>query len=147
MLASSGLSYDDLSIDSIPYEAMPGELARHHAGLFFLTEGLSEHGCSPTKTGEYWAMGLPIITTPNVSDADDIIRKERVGVIVKDHSDGAYLDAAIELDELLKDEGTRERCRRAAQLHYALEPACERQLKLYRRVISPVAEAAARAHV
>lgn len=147
MLGSSGLSDDDLSIGSISYEAMPAELARHHAGLFFLTEGLSEHGCSPTKTGEYWAMGLPVISTPNVSDADDIIRKERVGVIVKDHSDEAYLDAAIELDGLLKDEGTGERCRRAARLHYALEPACERQLKLYRRVTSRASEAAARAHV
>lgn len=147
MLISNGLPEGGFSVDSISYEAMPEELARHHAGLFFLTQGLSEHGCSPTKTGEYWAMGLPVITTPNVSDSDDIIRKERVGIIVKDHTDDEYLRAAVELDGLLKDRELSERCRRAAELHYALDPACERQLKLYRQITSRAAEATAAAHI
>lgn len=144
MLSSSGLPGESFSIDSIAYEAMPEALAGHHAGLLFLTKALSEHGCSPTKIGEYWATGMPIIVSPNISDTDEIIRNERVGVIVKDHSDAAYLGAARELAALLKDKELGERCRRAAELHYALEPACERQLALYREVTSGTTELIAR---
>jgi glycosyltransferase involved in cell wall biosynthesis len=136
MLTAGGLSDDAWSVDSVPYTDMPGNLAVHRAGLFFLAQGLSEPGCSPTKIGEYWAMGLPVVTTPNVSDTDEIIRRERVGVIVKEHSDEAYGFAAQELRTLLEDGDLPRRCRRAAENHYALKPACERQLALYQSLIA-----------
>ena len=75
---------------------MPAELQRHDAGLFFLTEGLSEHGCSPTKIGEYWACGLPVVTTPNVSDTDAIVQSRRVGVVVRSRRQTGFDDAAWE---------------------------------------------------
>jgi hypothetical protein len=95
---------------------MPKELATQDAGLFFLARGLSEHGCSPTKIGEYWAMGLP-------------------GVIVNDHTDAEYRRAIGELRLLLQDPHLASRCRRAAETHYALAPACERQVRLYETII------------
>ena len=131
MLNTGNLPVDLWSLHSVPYSAVPGELTDHQAGLSFITQGISEHGCSPTKIGEYWAVGLPVITTPNVSYTDDIIRRERVGIIVGGHSDDAYLSAIKELQQLLKDPELATRCRRAAETHYALEPACERQLALY----------------
>ncbi len=131
MLAAAGLSHEEYDVDSVAYANMPSQLASSHAGLFFLTQGISEHGCSPTKIGEYWAAGLPVITTPNVSDTDDIIRRERVGVIVNGHSDGEYAETAAELRRLLEDNELAVRCRRAAETHYALDPACERQAALY----------------
>jgi glycosyltransferase involved in cell wall biosynthesis len=135
MLESGGLESTGWSLDSITHDRMPGELAGQDAGLFFLARGLSEHGCSPTKIGEYWAMGLPVVTTPNVSDTDAIIRRDRVGVIVREHSDGEYRRAVGELQLLLDDRSLASRCRKAAERHYALAPACERQVDLYNRVI------------
>ncbi|HWP46798.1 MAG TPA: glycosyltransferase [Candidatus Limnocylindrales bacterium] len=135
-LQASGLPAGSWSVVSVPHTAIPQELSYQQAGLFFLAQGISEHGCSPTKIGEYWASGLPVVTTPNVSDTDDIIRRERVGVIVKEHSDIEYRQAARELRSLLEDRGLSLRCRRAAETHYALEPACERQLTLYQSLIS-----------
>jgi len=136
MLGSSGLSRDAWSVGSVPYSEMPDALANHDAGLFFLSQGISELGCSPTKIGEYWATGLPVVTTPNVSDTDEIIQQERVGIIVKGDSDADYREAAIELQELLKDPDLALRCRRAAESHYALGPACIRQMDLYRDLVS-----------
>jgi hypothetical protein len=83
MLDSSGLPREAWTLKELAHSDVPAELQRHDAGLFFLTEGLSEHGCSPTKIGEYWACGLPVVTTPNVSDTDGIVRKRRVGVVVR----------------------------------------------------------------
>lgn len=137
MMRMGGLSEDAWSVDAVPHSAMPLWLADQDAGLFFLERGLSEHGCSPTKIGEYWAMGLPVVTTSNVSDTDDIIRRERVGIIVREHSDDAYRQAARELRSLLKEPELASRCRHAAETHYGLEPACKRQIDLYRELLFP----------
>jgi glycosyltransferase involved in cell wall biosynthesis len=133
-LRQGGVSDDSWSVEAVPYQAMPSKLADQDAGLFFLSQGLSEHGCSPTKIGEYWAMGLPVVTTPNVSDNDEIIRRERVGIVVAENSDDAFRRAARELKTLLEDKELPARCRRAAEANYALGPACERQVDLYRRL-------------
>jgi glycosyltransferase involved in cell wall biosynthesis len=123
------------TLDCVPHAAIPGELQSRHAGLFFLSQGRSEHGCSPTKVGEYWASGLPVVTTPNVSDTDQIIERERVGVIIRAHSDEEYRRGAHELQALLKDPDLPGRCRRAAEAHYSLAPACVRQMALYREIL------------
>lgn len=136
VLGASELPATAWSVDTVPHAAMPKELLQHDAGLFFLTQGLSEHGCSPTKVGEYWACGLPVITTPNVSDTDEIVRRERVGVIVPDHSPAGYRAAARELGFLLKDPDLPARCRRAAEAHYSLADACQRQVGLYETLLA-----------
>lgn len=132
MLRKGGLSTAAWSLESVPYVSMPSRLAAADAGIFFLSQGLSEHGCSPTKVGEYWAMGLPVVTTPNVSDLDEIIERERVGVIVRGHSDDEYQQAASELAALLTEPELGERCRRAAEEHYSLERGCQTQDRLYK---------------
>ena len=134
MLRAGGLPDDVWSLGRVPHADMPSALANADAGLFFLRRGISEFGCSPTKIGEYWAMGIPVITTAGVSDTDDIIREHRVGVIITDHSDEAYRRAAIELQQLLADVGLAQRCREAAEEYYALAPRCEAQLALYQRL-------------
>jgi len=136
-LCQSHLPRDTWSVGAVPHAAMPAELARQHAGLFFLRRGLSEHGCSPTKIGEYWALGLPVVSTPNVSDTDEIIRREGVGVIVRDHTEREYRRAGSQLRELLGDPALSRRCRQAAERHYDLTLACERQMTLYHEVLAP----------
>ena len=134
ILRASGLPESSWSIEKVSREAIPAELSRADVGFNFLEQGISEHGGSPTKIGEYWAAGLPVISTPNVSDTDEIIRRERVGVIVREHSDEGYSRAIEELRELLIDPDLPHRCRKAAENHYALAPACERQFALYEQL-------------
>ncbi len=134
MMAEGGLETEFWSQNAVPYTEMPKTLANYHAGLFFLEKGISEHGCSPTKIGEYWAVGLPIITTSNVSDTDELISVYDSGVIIEQHTEEEYLRAYEELRILLKDKNLSDRCRKAAVHHYALEPACERQFSLYKSI-------------
>lgn len=131
MLEAGGLPESNWSYDSVRHTEIPSQLKHQHAGLLFYPQGLSEHGGSPTKVGEYWASGLPVVTTPNISDTDEIIRRERVGVVVEGHTDEAYHRALRELRELLADPELPQRCRRAAEKYYALDLACERQKDMY----------------
>jgi hypothetical protein len=133
-LASSGLPDDAWSSSFVPYERLPGELAGHDAGFCFHSHGLSAAGGSSTKVGEYWAMGLPVIATPGLGDVDEIIGRERVGVVVRDHSDEAYRASLGELRALLEDPELPGRCRGAAERHYGLDGACREQLAVYRRL-------------
>jgi len=135
MLLKGDLPESDWNLRSIPYSEMPKYLAQHDVGIFFLKQGISEHGCSPTKIGEYWAVGLPVISTPNVSDTDEIIRRENVGVIIESQTKEAYISAFQTVRQLLKDPELPMRCRAAAEKHYALLPACKRQISLYEKLV------------
>jgi glycosyltransferase involved in cell wall biosynthesis len=136
LVRRSHLSANSWSLDCVSHDSIPRELRQRHAGLFFLTRGQSEHACSPTKVGEYWACGLPVVTTANVGDLEAIIESERVGVIVRERSDREFRRSARALHTLLDDPELPHRCRRAAESHYALDPACGQQMELYRTIVS-----------
>jgi glycosyltransferase involved in cell wall biosynthesis len=136
-LAASAVPPNTWSIEGLPYAQVPAALARHDVGLFTFTQGISEHGCSPTKFGEYWASGLPVVTTPNVSDTEDTILEERVGVILESYQDESRERALDELLLLLRDPETPTRCRRAAEELYALQPASREIDGIYRRLREP----------
>jgi len=139
VLRDSGLPRDAWSIESVPHSSMPEELSRQDVGFFLFTRGISEHGCSPTKVGEYWAMGLPVVITPNVSDTEDIVRRERVGAVLPEFSGETYERVLDELVALLKDPDLSERCRAAAEKHYDLEVSCAGIRGLYGTLVSGVA--------
>ncbi len=58
--------------------------------------------CTSIKDGEYWAMGLPVVITPNISDDSDIIMKNNIGVILTGFDQASYKKAVEEIDELLR---------------------------------------------
>jgi glycosyltransferase involved in cell wall biosynthesis len=132
MLSAGGLAEKAWSSKFVPHEQLADGLRHQDAGFFFLARGVGSAGFSPTKIGEYWAMGLPVISTSGMADVDEIIRRERVGVVIRDHTDDAYREAVSELLDLLDDPELPERCRRSAQRHYGLEAACERQFEIYK---------------
>lgn len=134
LIHAAGLPASAVSVTRVPHLEVPSILHRQHAGLHFLRPGISKHAGSPTKLGEYWACGLPVVVTSGIGDTDEIIHRERVGVIVREHSDAEYRRAARELLQFLADPDLPHRCRAAAERHYSLETGCHTQLQLYRRL-------------
>ena len=137
MLAAGGLAEALWDSRFVPHSEVPARLVSAHAGLNFLARGAGEIGASPTKIGEYWACGLPVVTTAGIGDTDDLIARFGCGVVVAEHSAAAYRRVGDELRKLLSDAELRGRCRAAAETHYALEPACDRQVQLYRQLVRP----------
>lgn len=56
---------------------------------------------TPIKTGEYWAMGLPIVITDNISDDSEIIKNENIGYVLKDLTKEEYQNSFDKIDELI----------------------------------------------
>lgn len=59
--------------------------------------------CTPIKDGEYWALGLPVVITKDISDDSDIIKNHGIGSVLEELNDDHYLKAIKEIDVLLKN--------------------------------------------
>ena len=68
----------------------------------------SKRYCTSIKDGEYWAMGLPIVITKNISDDSDIIKNNKIGSVLEELNNKAYLKAIKEIDELLSNNSREE---------------------------------------
>ena len=77
-----------------------------------------------------------MVTTPDAGDTDDIIRRDRVGVLVDGEDEGAHVRALDRLDTLLAEEGLAKRCRQAAERYYDLETGCSGLRRLYDSLVS-----------
>lgn len=76
----------------------------------------SKRYCSPIKDGEYWASGLPVIITKNISDDSEIIEKSNSGYVLKELSTSEYRNAIQHIEELLEKENSIEIKKRIRQL-------------------------------
>jgi hypothetical protein len=108
-------------------EALPGELAKASAALSFIKPCVSKIGSSPTKIGEYLAAGLPVVSTAGIGDLDDLLVGRNgedsgpVGVVMRATTPDGYQTALVQLQQLLEDPRTQQRCRIAALKHFDLE--------------------------
>lgn len=59
--------------------------------------------CTPIKDGEYWALGLPVIITKDISDDSAIIAKENIGAVLESLTDPEYKKAIDKIAELLTE--------------------------------------------
>lgn len=71
----------------------------------------SKRYCTPIKNGEYWAMGLPVVTPQGISDDSDIIERENIGVVLKSMNPKGYQEGLTALDALLGQSSDQHRLR------------------------------------
>jgi glycosyltransferase involved in cell wall biosynthesis len=135
-LEATTVPRDSWAVRHAQAEEVPRLLAQCDVGLLFQKSGRGSESGSPTKVGEYWAAGLPVVCTAGCGDVDGIVRERMVGVVLADLAEGTLHQAAAALVTLLKEPGIAVRCREAAADHYALNPHLEVQLSLYHQVAS-----------
>lgn len=66
----------------------------------------SKRYCTSIKDGEYWAMGLPVVITKNISDDSDIIQNEAIGYVLKELTNEEYKNACQEISNILEKNTT-----------------------------------------
>jgi len=74
--------------------------------------------CTSIKDGEYWASGLPVVITPDISDDSAVIAARRIGAVIRELSAPAYDEAMAQIDALLQPherERVRVEARRVAE--------------------------------
>lgn len=136
ILRAKKLNNGLVSVFSASYEMVPDYLSFAKVGLAFYRPGYSRKGCCPTKFGEYFACGLPVIINAGIGDTEEIIRRERVGIVIEEFSESEYARVSYELKIILSEEiDLRQRCRRVAEKYFSLNSGVEKYRQVYQRLL------------
>jgi glycosyltransferase involved in cell wall biosynthesis len=68
-----------MSLHNAPFEEVSGYLRAADVGFIYYKLSFSVIGRSPTKMGEYWASGIPVIALKGIGDLDTILEKYNGG--------------------------------------------------------------------
>ncbi|MBO9701648.1 MAG: glycosyltransferase [Sporocytophaga sp.] len=101
---ASDLNPAIITIKFVPHNEVPIYMGLGDFGLTPFKPVPSKRYGSPIKTGEYWAMGLPVVITENISDNSDIIEKNGIGAIIKTFNQEGYLSVIKQINTLLKED-------------------------------------------
>lgn len=76
--------------------------------------------CTSIKDGEYWAMGLPVVITKNISDDSEIIEQNNIGAVINALNNSGYLEAVKKIDLIIKNypaQELKQRIRKIAEIY------------------------------
>jgi len=125
-----------IDVSFLPPAKVSEVLEGSQAGLSFRRPTFSQIAASPTKVGEYLAAGLPIVTNRGIGDLDRLLERERVGVVVHESGEQAWVEAVDRLLTLCADPGLAARCRRLARKSFGLTTVGgPRYIAVYRRLL------------
>jgi len=68
----------------------------------------SKKYCSPVKNGEYWALGLPVVITQNISVDSDIIASNNAGAVIEALNEEGYINAVEKIDSIISNNNRAE---------------------------------------
>ena len=60
--------------------------------------------CTSIKDGEYWAMGLPVVITKDISDDSALISDTNLGVVIENYNEEGLKKAALKIKDMLLSE-------------------------------------------
>lgn len=75
----------------------------------------SKKYCTPIKDGEYWATGLPVVITKDISNDSEIIRKNNIGYVLNSLNEYEFDRAIVKIDQLIKDKSVTTKIRDIAK--------------------------------
>lgn len=99
----------------VPHSEVPAHMRLGHFGICPVKPLPSKQFCTPIKTGEYWAMGLPIVITASISNDSDIIEQNGIGYVLKFFNTYEYNNAVRKIDELIQQRDISSKIRRVAE--------------------------------
>ena len=99
---NSGFDFHKFVVRYIPHAKIASYIGLGDFGLTpFLPVPSKRYG-SPIKTGEYWAMGLPVVITKDISTDSSVIKEEKIGAVINDLDRTSYQKALEKIEQLLQ---------------------------------------------
>ena len=125
---------DKIFIRGAERQELPTVLSICDASIFFIKPLFSKKASSPTKKAELLGMGIPIICNGNVGDTEEILKKEKAGIVVNVFDKENYTAVAEKFDELCAS--NKEHLRNVAKKHFSLEDGVKRYSSVYKSLLS-----------
>ncbi len=115
-----GLQDEDFWIGPVSPAEVPQYLRRARLGLSLRKPTFAQIASSPTKIPEYLLAGLPVVSNAGVGDTDELLERERVGVVLRSFDAPALAAAAAQALDLAADPTLRARCIQVARQQFDL---------------------------
>lgn len=136
-----GIGDEALMVVAARRAEVPLLVAAGDYGLFFIKPCFSKLASSPVKLGEFFAMGLPVVTNAGVGDVERIVVESSAGVLVGGMDAPSYVQALDELEQLTPD---RNRWRAVTRHWFDLNRGVAAYDQIYRGVPSSLNRAMSR---
>ena len=100
--SQSGLPLEVIVKRFVPHHQVPDYMGLGDFAIVPFVPVPSKRYGSPIKTGEYMAMGLPIVITTGISDDSTLTRKNNLGYVLNYLTHEDYTIAVKKIDDILK---------------------------------------------
>jgi glycosyltransferase involved in cell wall biosynthesis len=131
-LQAGGVPLEAVEIRGATHAEVPAQMARMHAGIFFIKPVFSKQASAPTKLGEFLGCGIPCLANAGVGDMAEILETDRVGVAIADFEPATIRAGMARLLALVADPDASSRCVSSAQAHFSLDEGVRRYQAVYR---------------
>jgi glycosyltransferase involved in cell wall biosynthesis len=136
-LKAGGVPLEAVEIRAATHAEVPAQMARMHAGIFFIKPVFSKQASAPTKLGEFLGCGIPCLANAGVGDMAEILETDRVGVAIADFDQASIRAGMAHLLDLVADPETASRCVAAAHAHFSLDEGVRRYQAVYSSLETP----------
>lgn len=126
LAAESDFAMERLIVKFVEHKDVPRYLGLGDFAINPVKPVPTKRFCTSIKDGEYWALGLPVVIPPNISDDSDIIAENRIGSVIAGFTPESYLRSIREIDALLNEHSKEElsnKIRRVAVKHRSFADA------------------------
>ena len=103
LAANAGINRESIIIKFVPYSEIPDYIGLANFAITPVKPVPTKLYCSPIKDGEYWALGLPVIITKNISNDSEIIESNHIGAVINEFNDREYLRCVKIIDDLISN--------------------------------------------
>lgn len=100
-MTRAGLDPAMFTIRFVPHADMPRYMGLADVAITPVRSVPTKRYCTPIKDGEYWALGLPVIITPDISDDSRIIAENGIGAVLEGLDQASYEKAIRTIDRSL----------------------------------------------
>ncbi|MFN3405799.1 MAG: hypothetical protein ACK40G_17010 [Cytophagaceae bacterium] len=101
---NAGVNIEHITKMFVPHNEIPDYLGLGDFGITPVKPVYTKRFCTPIKNGEYWALGLPVVITKDISQDSEIIKRYNIGCVIEDFTAESYYSVLNKLDEILKED-------------------------------------------
>ena len=136
ILEQNKISLSNVKIFESIYFDMPDHLRKISFGAFFPKKGYYLNGYFPTKLGEFLACGKLIVCGKVNEDVENIIKENKVGVIIDSEKDISVEDKLRELIDISNSVGIAEKCRKVSENLFSAKKGARDYGSLYKSLLN-----------
>jgi glycosyltransferase involved in cell wall biosynthesis len=101
----------------VDHKDVPAYLSLGDFGICPVRPVPTKKYCTPIKNAEYWAMGMPVVITKDISTDSQLITENNIGYTLQSLDEKEYLNAVKKIDELLVEKQLPIKIRKIAEVH------------------------------